>query len=265
VLIENTLLGEIDRVKIAIDRLKQFEPKDRPYILAFSGGKDSIACYYLMKMAGVKFKAIYSSPSVDPPELRYFIRENFPDVIIQPYQKDKEGNLITMWTLIPKKLFPPNRMVRYCCDVLKERTGGEGDSVVLGVRWSESNGRSKLPMVGFWKGKIVVRPIIDWKDEDVWEFIKTNNLPYCKLYDEGQKRIGCIGCPLNPKSQKEELEKFPKFRELYIRAFERMLEERKRRGKETQWKTGEEVMEWWLMENVKLNKQEEGQCSFFGE
>jgi phosphoadenosine phosphosulfate reductase len=40
VLIENTLEGEVDKVKIAIQRLKLHEPKEGYYV-AFSGGKDS--------------------------------------------------------------------------------------------------------------------------------------------------------------------------------------------------------------------------------
>ena len=55
-LIENTLYGEVDKVKVAINRLKLHEPKEG-YYLAFSGGKDSCVCYELCKMAGVKFTA----------------------------------------------------------------------------------------------------------------------------------------------------------------------------------------------------------------
>lgn len=40
-LVENTLWGKRDKVKIAIERLRQFEPEEG-YYLAFSGGKDSI-------------------------------------------------------------------------------------------------------------------------------------------------------------------------------------------------------------------------------
>ena len=46
---------------------------------------------------------------------------------------------------------------------------------------------------------------------------------------------------------KEELERFPKYKRAYIKAFERMLEVNKAKGKEkTEWKTGEDVMKWWL-------------------
>ena len=44
----------------------------------------------------------------------------------------------------------------------------------------------------------------------------------------------------------EDFKKFPKFKENYIRSFERMLKVRKEKGLETTWKTGEEVFNWWI-------------------
>ena len=43
-----------------------------------------------------------------------------------------------------------------------------------------------------------------------------------------------------------------------------MLEERKKKGKESKWKTGEDVYKWWIGEVTKT-KEIEGQCSMFGE
>jgi len=261
---ETTLLGVIDRVAIAEERFKTFYPTDgRIPIIAFSGGKDSVVTLEIAKLSGLPFKAIYSKTSVDPPELIYFMREHYPEVISQPYKKDKEGNIVTMFTLIPKKLMPPTRMVRYCCDVMKERTGEKGDTIYTGIRWSESKARSQQKMVNFWKGKIMVRPIVDWSDDDVWEFIKSRNLPYCKLYDQGFKRIGCIGCPLSPQNMKKELDLYPKIKANYIRAFERMIKQRELKGKVTKWETGEEVMSWWIGESVLKEKPIEGQCTIF--
>lgn len=40
----------------------------------------------------------------------------------------------------------------------------------------------------------------------------------------------------------------PKFRGLYILAFDRMIEQRKVEGLPTTWQNGEEVMRWWLQE-----------------
>ena len=104
-LVEETLFGIRDKVETAIQRLKAFVPPEG-YYLAFSGGKDSQCVYHLCKEAGVKFDAHYSLTTVDPPEVIYFIREHYPDVIV-----DKPD--LTMWQLIVKKGMPPTRKVRY--------------------------------------------------------------------------------------------------------------------------------------------------------
>lgn len=95
--------------------------------------------------------------------------------------------------------------------------------------------------------KTIVNPIIDWTDNDVWEFIKTYNIRYCPLYDEGWKRLGCIGCPLTGKNMiLKEFERWPKYKNMYIRAFDKMIEARKKNGKTIYAETGEEYFEWWV-------------------
>lgn len=130
----------LDKVEIAIKRLKEFEPQEG-YFLAFSGGKDSQCVYHLCKMAGVKFDAHYNVTSVDPPELVNFIKEKYPDVKRERQYNDK-GDPITMWSLIPERKMPPTRIVRYCCEKLKE-TNGEGRFVITGVRQAESVNRKR--------------------------------------------------------------------------------------------------------------------------
>ena len=72
--------------------------------------------------------------------------------------------------------------------------------------------------------KVMVNPIVDWTDEEVWEYIHQQNLPYCELYDQGYTRIGCIGCPLaGAEKMKRDFERYPKYRDNYIRAFARMI------------------------------------------
>lgn len=73
----------------------------------------------------------------------------------------------------------------------------------------------------------MVNPIIDWTDAEVWEFIHEYNVPYCCLYDEGFKRLGCIGCPMGSVKQRNfEFERYPKYKHLYLLAFEKMIENR---------------------------------------
>lgn len=275
-----------DKIKRAIENLKIFESAalrmdPEGYYLAFSGGKDSQVIYQLAKMAGVKFTAHYHITTVDPPELVQFIRREYPAVVM-------ERPDMTMWQLIVKKGFPPTRRVRYCCSELKER-GGEGRFVITGVRWTESKKRSKRGLAEVSgknsanvillnndndekrrliencqvKGKRILNPIIDWTDSEVWSFIHQYVHKYCKLYDCGFSRLGCIGCPLvSARKRERELARYPKYKDAYIRAFERMLRERKPdRTKSPIWKDAEDVYNWWLYGNEKKEEPVPGQLA----
>lgn len=239
------------KLEVSIERIKQIEPRGGSWYLAFSGGKDSCVIKALCDMAGVKYDAHYRVSSVDPPELIRFIKEKHPDVSFD-FPRDKDGKVITMWNLIPKKTMPPTRIVRYCCQYLKE-DGGKGRDKITGVRWDESlrrkNKRSGLEvedrrdrtkldpdnmdedMVRYCMNSkgFILNPIIDWTDDEVWEFIHRYNIPYCELYDKGWKRLGCIGCPMSA-HRKEELDAYPKFKEAYLRAFDRMIRSQIDRG-----------------------------------
>lgn len=97
--------------------------------------------------------------------------------------------------------------------------------------------------------KTMVNPIVDWEEEDVWGFLNSNNIPHCCLYDEGFTRLGCIGCPISGKERmKADFERWPKYRELYLKAFAKMINGRKLSGLPNVWKDAEEVMRWWLQD-----------------
>ena len=190
-----------------------------------------------------------------------------------------------MWGLIPQKLMPPTRLVRYCCSVLKE-TGGAGRFIATGVRWQESasrkNNRGIYEKNGDKEHRIIlnndnddrrmlfencrlkskrtVNPIIDWKDDDVWGFlgegtqvlcgthnITCNGIPVNPLYDEGWCRVGCIGCPMaGQKGRIEEFKRWPKYKNLYLLAFDKLLAERGIRQKRLTWQTPQDVFNWWM-------------------
>lgn len=101
-------------------------------------------------------------------------------------------------------------------------------------------------------GKVLINPIIDWEEEDVWEFLNGNEIEHCCLYDEGYTRLGCIGCPMkNAKGQKQDFERWPKYKGFYERAFQKMIDVRKERGLNTEkWDTPKAVMDWWLGEQL---------------
>lgn len=240
-LIEHTLFGDIDKVQVAIERLKTFEPPEG-YYLAFSGGKDSITIYRLAEMAGVKFNAHYSKTGIDPPELVQFIKEYYPNIGFEKPEYSIFHAMVhgydTFW--------PPTRMARWCCELLKE-AHGHGRFLLTGIRWEESVRRRGRAMI---EGCVAKRQrylhlIIDWTKDDVWAFIKQENLSYCPLYDKGFDRIGCILCPMSH-SAKRDIERWPKFANAWKVALGRLIVERKKRGLKCTFQTGEEFFDWWV-------------------
>jgi phosphoadenosine phosphosulfate reductase len=238
--IEDTLFEpQLDRVAVAIERLRAFEPPEG-YYLAYSGGKDSDVLLALAKMSGVKFDAHYNLTTVDPPELVWHIKTH-PEVEVH---RPKE----TMWQLIVRKRMPPTRLKRYCCETLKEG-GGKGRRVLTGIRAEESPKRAKRQMVeSCYKDttKRYVHPIIDWSSKDIWEFIRTNKIPYCKLYDEGWKRLGCVMCPFS--NQKREMVRWPKIARAYHRAILRCFISADAAGltARARFNDGEDMWQWWI-------------------
>ena len=250
-----------------------------PLYVGYSGGKDSTVLADLAIRAGVPIEIAHSHTTIDAPETVYFVRREMArfgesgGVKCTVYTPHYKGRPVSMWTLIPQKLMPPTRVVRYCTSVLKQSHSG-GRFSLTGVRWDESSRRKKTrgifeanhtdpnkrliikldaddpaTLVNH-RGNLVCNPIVDWSENDVWNYIKGRHLSYNPLYDEGYKRIGCIGCPLAGKHRWTEFARWPAYEKLYIMAFDWMISARKAAGKHCEWETGRDVFHWWMEDGV---------------
>ena len=280
-----------DKVDIAVKRLQEAAEMsqvlyEKPLVVTYSGGKDSDTILQLAKIAKIPFEVLHSHTTADAPETVYHVRDTFRELELAgvkcdiDYHVRPDGKRTTMWNLIPKKLMPPTRIVRYCCAELKEG-GGKERFIVTGVRWDESAARKKnrgiLEVLASkkensivlsndndedrrlfencqMKGKRVVNPIVDWTTKDVLDFCKSEKVSLCTLYEEGWNRVGCVGCPMAGEKRYMEFERYPTYKKAYIAAFDRMIEERKRRGKmegETRFGyTGNDVFHWWMEDGI---------------
>lgn len=186
----------------------------------------------LFRRCGIPFEVHNSHTTADAPQTVRHIREVFHKLENEGIKCEIEyptykGKPTSMWKLIPEKKIPPTRMARYCCQILKEK-GCNNRYIATGVRWAESTkrkertqfekiGKTKKDKVSFsdevmlmndndekrrmtelcmQKNKMVVNPIIDWRDSDIWEYIRSEKLRVCELYNMGYDRVGCIGCPI---------------------------------------------------------------------
>lgn len=245
------------KVDIAIQRIKHFEPPEG-YWGAFSGGKDSQTIYDLGERAEAKIEWHFSMTTMDPPEVVWFIRDHYPKVSM-----DRPPE--TMWQLIPKKGMP-RRNARWCCAELKER-GGTGRLVLTGIRHAESTKRvhRKLVETCFTDTtKTFLHPIVDWGNEEVWEYLRERNLEYCSLYDEGAsgkykgdgvfQRIGCVLCPMT-RNTEIQIGRWPKIAGAWERACYRLWD---RHTKGTDRFPSPEVMwQWWKDRDSSLHGEGE--------
>lgn len=255
------------KIKYSVNLLRKCQDmalqmdSENGFYLAFSGGKDSQALYHIAKLAGVKFKAHMNLTSIDPPEVIRFVKKYYPEVeLIKPR--------MSIYDMAKKKGMLPTRLNRWCCAEYKEMSGA-GKVTLIGIRHAESARRSKrneietgdrkfsgnfdqwsehkekmVTCVGG-KDKILVSPIIHWTEKDVWEFLNSQNIPHCSLYDKGYTRIGCICCPMSSNKQKiKEMKDFPHVQRNWERTIDWLLKNKWTKIQKLQNK--ELAFKWWI-------------------
>ena len=182
--------------------------------VAFSGGKDSEIVLWLCLQQNPNIKVIFNNTGVEYPETVNFVAH---------LEKEWSLNLLvthpekTYWDCVEQYGFAQgtkrgrahngirkkaNRA--YCCYWLKEkpmlkvlRTG------LLGYFTGETAIESRQRMFASLKGICIhlkaggvckVKPILWWKEAEVWQFLKDNNLPINIVYNWGAERVGCMPC-----------------------------------------------------------------------
>ncbi len=272
----------------AIHYLQSFEPESEPYYLCYSGGKDSDCIRILAELANVKHECKRNLTTVDAPETVMYVRETIGKENIE-YPSTTMWKLIVEKKFPPTRIARyccekfkerggKGRMkitgVRWAESESRRENGGlvkiigkpksvqraaEEDGIKFftnkkgGTILNDDNADTRRFVETCYRTtSTMVNPIVDWEDEDVWEFLKYYGCKSNPLYQCGEKRIGCIGCPLqNFHGMKADFEKYPKYRTAYVRAFDRMLKARKEAGlrNDISWSDGEHVMRWWVGDN----------------
>ena len=87
-----------------------------------------------------------------------------------------------------------------CCGIRKvqplKRALADARAWMTGLRRDQSITRTDTPAIEWDEGNGImkVNPIIEWSNDEVWAYIRTNKIPYNKLHDKGFPSIGCAPC-----------------------------------------------------------------------
>jgi phosphoadenosine phosphosulfate reductase len=89
---------------------------------------------------------------------------------------------------------------KLCCFVRKTQSIKRAlqgyDFWITGIRKDQSVTRFFNQYAEFDEGNQIIKinPLLDWREKDVWDYIKKNEIPYNKLHDKGFPSIGCQPC-----------------------------------------------------------------------
>lgn len=273
-----------EKERKAIEMLKSFEPLSEPYYLCYSGGKDSDCIRILAELAGVKCDITHNHTTVDAPETVRYVR-SVPGVQIS-YPEKTMWTLIVEKRMPPTRLAryccealkerggqgrikitgvrreeSPARAesAGFVKIIGKPKTLQKlADEQEIEYRVTKKGGMVLNDDNGYARGFVescyrttstMINPIVDWAESEVWEFLHYYNCESNPLYQCGDKRIGCVGCPMaGIKGMKADFKRYPKYRAMYVAAFDRMVKKRLADGLTTDaaWIDGEHVMRWWV-------------------
>jgi len=90
------------------------------------------------------------------------------------------------------------------------------------------------------RGKHFLNVIIDWRTSDVWDYIRSEQIDYCKLYDEGFARLGCVMCPMSREVERD-MNRWPRIAKAWERAIKATWKPDNRMDF-----TPEEYWQWWI-------------------
>lgn len=272
------------KVTKAIQRIKAFVPPDgEPYYLCYSGGKDSDCIRILAELSGVPYEIHHNLTTVDAPETVRYIK-SIPGVIIHrpeltmwqlivkkkfpptrmfryccEYLKERGGRGRMKITGVRAAESPSRAKNSGFVKIIGKPATVKKKAEELGAEYkiTEKKGLTmnfdnsetvSLARQCYRTTSTLLNPILDWEDDDVWDFLHYYGCESNPLYKCGNNRIGCIGCPLQGgDGMKREFARYPKYRANYVRAFDRMLKAREEAGlpQPTTWLDGEHVLRWW--------------------
>lgn len=197
-------------IKKTYETYLKYRKKVDIYYVAFSGGKDSIVTFDIIRRAlpHNEFKVLFGDTGMEFPDTYKvvdIVKKICDDENIDFRIAKSHLNPLDSW----KQFGPPATVTRWCCSVhktapqillLRDITNKPNFTgmAFIGVRASESVARSDYEYIGVGekhKGQLSCNPILDWNSAELYTYIFAEQLPLNEAYKKGNSRAGCLVCP----------------------------------------------------------------------
>ena len=182
---------EAKSIGILEEALRRFGPN---IATTFTGGKDSLTVLHMLRRIG--------DGRVQIPVLNLDTTVKFKEVIEFRDRLAGDWDLDLIITTNHEGLKKINIAVDHeqCCLVLKAQAIDQAvekhgwKALITGVRWDEQPARVGEEYFSERPGHTRVQPILHFSELDIWAYIEKYQLPYCSLYDQGYRSLGCEPC-----------------------------------------------------------------------
>lgn len=148
-----------------------------PRIFTLDTGRQFQQTYDVMQRTMAKYGLVYEIYAPDAGELERMVSQFGPNLFYESVEKRK-----------------------MCCEIRKtkplKRVLGTVDAWICGLRREQSVTRDQIEVIEWdtQHGIFKINPLFDWTEQQVWDFVRANKVPYNSLHDKGFRSIGCSPC-----------------------------------------------------------------------
>ncbi len=161
--------------QVLTDMVAKIDPAAK--IFTLDTGRLFYETYELIEKTNLRYKINIDIYFPDSSRVQQMVNTKGINLFFQSIENRKECCGV-------RKIEPLRRAFKglevWICGLRREQSSTRTQNQL--VEWDEANGLIKL------------NPLIDWTEQQVWDYIKQNNVPYNILHDKGFPSIGCQPC-----------------------------------------------------------------------
>lgn len=168
--------------------------KEQIIYIAWTGGKDSTVLLHLIRCAfknTIPFPVFFNDSTMEFDEIYKFVTmlKKRWQLQLTVFQHDTDLLRQFQNTKNIRKKQDLARLMKIDA-ITRFIAYRQVEAFIVGIRRDEHPARSKETQISMRKDHVRIHPILDFTEQDIWEYIRSYNIPYVSLYDKGYRSLG---------------------------------------------------------------------------